>query len=359
MKTSPNNFFFGKVFIAWLLIAAFYAAAEKGMRLRHAAKHGERGPRMVIDDLIEGRYLIPNTDRKSKTGSISINEHGYRGHSFEQVPPEGTLRFVILGDSTTWGGTTDETTFPACLEKVLNRRYESNPPIEVVNAGIVGLGASSMRVHLERRIVKIKPQYLLIYPAANDFYTIMSGSSITGKSADSFFGKFNVRLWRYRRSTFYNVFLDKVKQLGISPQAEAVKFVPFPKHGKTFFQEEYSKLIETALQLDIQPIMLAHSYLIRSKQTHEEAQHFLKGHFFQLGAQGALDGITAQNNIAREVAEKHNCLFLDTENSVPANREFFDIDALHFNDKGNEMFAEDLAKKLEQAGVIKPKLSSK
>jgi lysophospholipase L1-like esterase len=345
------NFFTGKVLQVWLLTALFFIAGEMGMRYRHTMRHGAGQP-VFVDDPIEGRYPIPNSKRQSISVNESVNEHGYRGHSFALEPPEGTVRLVCLGDSTTWGGTTDESTFPARLEKDLNREFKGKPPVEVVNAGVAGIGSVNAKKHLERRIVKIKPQYLLIYPPANDISILVTKRGNTGNIATTYFGLWSPGQWRQRHSVFFNAFLSKVKRFYLSPRTVANRYVPFPANGRSLLRQLLSVLVNTAQQLGIKPVVLAHCYPIRSGQTSAEAQRYLKGHFFELGAAGAVEAVTVQNGVARDVAQQAGIPFIDVENAVPSDDEFFQQDGLHFNDKGNELFAEKLAEELIKTGIV-------
>ncbi len=47
---------------------------------------------------------------------IQMNSYGFRTHEFEVPKPEGVVRIICIGGSTTVAGRTNEDTYPALLE---------------------------------------------------------------------------------------------------------------------------------------------------------------------------------------------------------------------------------------------------
>jgi hypothetical protein len=78
---------------------------------------------------------------------VRVDSLGFRGQDFSRVPPEGTFRIAMLGDSFVYGTMVDdEATLPAQLQQRLAPRCG---PVEVVNAAASGAGGRD--VHGERR----------------------------------------------------------------------------------------------------------------------------------------------------------------------------------------------------------------
>lgn len=76
--------------------------------------------------------------RVDATGDVlyTINADGFRDRPREKVPPRGTWRAVVLGDSVAFGyGVEQEATFPARLERLLSR---AGAPAEVLNLAVNG-----------------------------------------------------------------------------------------------------------------------------------------------------------------------------------------------------------------------------
>jgi hypothetical protein len=95
-----------------------------------------------------------------------INGLGFRTRDIIIPKPQGSYRIVCIGGSTTMEGQTNNTTYPALLEKRLQAYFNSNR-IEVLNCGISGIGASH---ELEKLPVylRLEPDMLLEYNFVND-----------------------------------------------------------------------------------------------------------------------------------------------------------------------------------------------
>lgn len=97
---------------------------------------------------------------------ISINERGFRGGPVKIPKPPGVFRIVCVGGSTTVEGRTDQTTYPALLEKRLRERLGTDR-VEVVNCGVSVYGS---RRELRRLpdYLALQPDMLVEYNAVND-----------------------------------------------------------------------------------------------------------------------------------------------------------------------------------------------
>lgn len=94
----------------------------------------------------------------------------YRGSALSQTKPPGGFRFAALGGSTTfgWGIEEDSKTWPAQLERILNRR-SGKARFEVMNLGEPH--ATSGKVLRDRLPVakKYHPDFYLIFSGYNDY----------------------------------------------------------------------------------------------------------------------------------------------------------------------------------------------
>lgn len=100
--------------------------------------------------------------------SFSINNHGFRGHDFDEERRPGVYRVVALGDSCTFGFGVDQgDSYPAQLENELNRLC----PVctfEVINMGVAGY-SSRQGLELARQWLKrLSPQVVIISYGTND-----------------------------------------------------------------------------------------------------------------------------------------------------------------------------------------------
>lgn len=99
---------------------------------------------------------------------IGMNRYGFRTKDIAVPKPEGTYRIICIGGSTTVEGMTNDTTYPALLEKKLNAYFNSNR-IEILNCGVSGIGVrhewQKMPLYLH-----MDPDMLLEYNFVNDLF---------------------------------------------------------------------------------------------------------------------------------------------------------------------------------------------
>ena len=98
--------------------------------------------------------------------SVEINRHGLRGPDFELPKPEGEFRIVCIGGSTTFEGVSNDLTYPATLERLLQKRLNTNR-IRVINAGISGLTTEGELQKLPF-VLSLQPDLVIHYNAVND-----------------------------------------------------------------------------------------------------------------------------------------------------------------------------------------------
>ncbi len=97
------------------------------------------------------------------------NQLGYRGPETSWRKPEGVLRILCLGGSSTYGHTpsTNEATWPARLQHHLS---EARPDraVEVVNCGASGWSTFESLINLAIRGVDQRPDLVVVYHSIND-----------------------------------------------------------------------------------------------------------------------------------------------------------------------------------------------
>ena len=119
---------------------------------------------------VESWSYRPNASIQHKIGDrvydVRTNSLGWRSPEVELPKPEGVYRIVCVGGSTTVGGWTNETTYPAVLQEALRLRFPDHS-IEVVNAGVSGLESfgESRKV---KEYLKLQPDLIVEYNVVND-----------------------------------------------------------------------------------------------------------------------------------------------------------------------------------------------
>ncbi len=103
--------------------------------------------------------------RKGVAYKATINGLGFRGPELNLEKPYAHV-IACVGGSTTVCGDTDNTTYPALLEKQLNLNAKS--PTLVVNAGVCGLNSTHYQRPLKVLLNHVKPDIIIEYNAVND-----------------------------------------------------------------------------------------------------------------------------------------------------------------------------------------------
>lgn len=98
--------------------------------------------------------------------SVQINGLGYRTREFSPQKPEGTVRVLCIGGSTTVAGRTNDETYPALLEARLRGRWPGLP-LEVLNLGISGVNSEDWLAWLDK-LLSWDPDLIVQYEAIND-----------------------------------------------------------------------------------------------------------------------------------------------------------------------------------------------
>ncbi len=111
------------------------------------------------------RKNVPNT-HGHLPGTFRLNNAGFRGKDVALPKPAGVFRIVCVGGSTTEEGGSDETTYPALLEKKLQAEFPERR-IEVVNCGISGMNTLQQLSRFGDYLA-LQPDLLIVYEGVND-----------------------------------------------------------------------------------------------------------------------------------------------------------------------------------------------
>lgn len=160
---------------AGLLIGA--CSAEAALRL-YVAIDRSAGARLVGYDPMaveiepEGRLGYrqrPNSVFHYGNGvTASSNALGYRGPEVRPTPPPGTIRIVLLGESTTHGyGVPDDQTIDANMRRLLSRRYPQRR-FEVVNLAFDGYDSYQELERFRKQGIPLHPTVVVVNTGIND-----------------------------------------------------------------------------------------------------------------------------------------------------------------------------------------------
>ena len=95
---------------------------------------------------------------------VRHNHYDYRGGEFDEVTPAGTYRVAVMGDSFTYGnGVPEDRRFSNLVGAAVHDRG-----IEVLNFGYPGNNWPEHVKTLERRVLRLRPDYVLLQWGTND-----------------------------------------------------------------------------------------------------------------------------------------------------------------------------------------------
>jgi lysophospholipase L1-like esterase len=178
--------------------------------------------------------LKPNQDCFTKVDHrpVRINSRGTRGPEFAVPKPPNTVRILSLGDSKTFGwGLSEDETYSARLQMLLQERLGPERHVEVINAGVNAWSYAQMKVFLEHDGLAFQPDFVLLADA--NLWTQFSEDS------DPEFVRqmlSRVRLKNLlRRSAIYHFVIEV--QLNNFYQRYRTKFIPVDPRQDTLFKD--------------------------------------------------------------------------------------------------------------------------
>lgn len=101
-----------------------------------------------------------------RSGQVTINSLGFRGKEFDPLNTHGKVRVFCVGGSATFGGFSDDDTYPARLEVHLNR--PGGLRAEVINAGFIAYVSNQFLSLIRNELVTYQPDAIIVYAGFND-----------------------------------------------------------------------------------------------------------------------------------------------------------------------------------------------
>ncbi|MGH9868303.1 MAG: SGNH/GDSL hydrolase family protein [Candidatus Polarisedimenticolia bacterium] len=114
----------------------------------------------------------PENVRPATAWRFHTNGRGYNTPEVPYGKPAGTLRIVVLGDSSTFGwGVDPEATYARRLETLLRSRHPGQA-IEVINLGVCGYSSFQGRILLAREALRYQPDVVTLSYGSNDYSAV-------------------------------------------------------------------------------------------------------------------------------------------------------------------------------------------
>ncbi len=105
----------------------------------------------------------------SEVFPITINSQGFRGEEFTREKPEGVIRILTLGASSTFGFfNREDETYPHQLEVMLNQRCPGPEQFEVINFAIPRSVTDEILAMFVAEGIALDPDVITFYEGRND-----------------------------------------------------------------------------------------------------------------------------------------------------------------------------------------------
>lgn len=278
------------------------------------------------------------------TYSYHNNSLGFRTLERPYRKPENTKRIITLGGSTTWEGSTNETTWPAILEEKLNKYYENKGiKVEVLNLA-VDAGISEMSLNILNMFgVHYEPDLVISYDGVNDVWFSVYTSNILpdfSNYARAFDDKIVSVQYLLPRKAFDSYLISFISA-SIDRKFKLESYLP----DQIWKQSDAlsDKTFPNGMPLFIRNIKLMRS------TCREYGCNFVASipHWFAPHA-----GVIQFDDNARKSFAEEKINFLDLENILPHNDRTIHTDEFHWTRKGFEAISDEWFKKIVDENLI-------
>jgi lysophospholipase L1-like esterase len=317
-----------------------------------------------------GYYPTPGYTK----GKNRHNSLGYRGDEIVLPKPEGEIRIVCIGGSTTYDSDIEDyrLAYPARLEAELRGRGYGN--VTVVNAGAAGWTSWESLIALELRILDLEPDVLIDFDAINDVHTrfiwppsLYRGDN-SGYRAANQSGLFMPSIFEYSTllrilmiragwvgshadisrtidrlapSYYGDVWRDQIRT-GTYPRGIFLEVSPgemLSRNDPRYFARNLESLIAIAKTNGVNTMLVSFAY---SPDFPEEPR---------VTAPEYRSAIREHNGMLRAVAARNGAAFFDFAAVFPSDRRYF-TDGRHNNEEGAALKAKLFADFLVESGLL-------
>jgi lysophospholipase L1-like esterase len=339
---------------------------EGALRVRAWKRFGT--PRARIADAYLGKtqdfpYLVPiaGAELEGDFVSLKINSLGFRGEEFPLAKPEGELRIVCLGASTTFCAEASDNahTWPARLQADLAARYPDRS-IRVINAGIPGYCIEHSAENLRRRVLPLDPDVVILYHAHNDIIddsrAVAVAAGLIGETEPE------AKTLSDRIADISVLYTVASKNLAIrsggkAPAADAEQLTALPDDLTDHFTSELAAIHQELKSRDIQLVLSTFITKFRPSQAPEvqRANADITAIYMPWMSMEALNEAFADYNAAiLAFAREHQLPIVTDTESIPADDKHF-ADCIHFADAGCELMARRFADFLAERELVAPR----
>ncbi len=334
-----------------LLLVSGLLAVEIALHVKAQIKNG-RGLFPTTEETRESakdpetglNIFSPNSTIKSLGTTIVSNAYGLRSPQISTKPQHGEYRIAVMGASTVAGAYTprNEQLFSYRLADMLKRRKPGRR-IGVINAGIPGYSVSSMRTMLERRVLALHPQLVLLYSGFNDIASFCQAASTRSRRNLSL-----PYIGLPSKLLLPEIVKKNTVDMRISSEISgSLPAKPFriPPAALAAYRAEIEAMARQARRAGADFAIVSSLTAHRAGMPLEQQQDLSKSALYYYGKcldhQSLNATLAAMNSVQRSVAREYGIPYIDLTRSVAGGRANF-VDSTHLTVAGEEAVAEAL-----------------
>lgn len=331
---------------------------------------------------------IPHNIPSARYGKWEINSLGFRGKEIDLEKKEGQIRILCFGVSETFGFyESKDKEWPSQLGEKVSKQF---PKVEIINASVVGLNLKKNKDYVEKYLLSLKPDIMIILQTYLIYLKeLMRGvgkkhsvNNVKGKkvkkpkeevgkkwvgyrltkirAVGSLLPKLEeiierclgewcstrINLWRLRRRIRKK---ERKHLIHKEPMDEV------PENMILEFERDLRLFIHYLKENHILPVLSTYPALVTplNKDIHKNILSATRLTFcIELSEEGVLDATKKANNAVRKIARDENLVFIDNDQLIPKNLEYFG-DNFHYTDQGSEFMAKNFYDLLNHHQLIK------
>jgi lysophospholipase L1-like esterase len=328
-------------------------AVEAAARVRHRVRYGSFRRIHLFERDEDSGLRIPARNRS--TARINTDSRGLRSPELEVPKPDGRVRIAFLGGSSTFCAevSRDEATWP---HLVWQRLSEAHPELalDYANAGVGGYSVAGSILNLRHRVAELSPDVIVVYHATNDMamdagrLARIQGLAVPDFTRESFLQRWSLAWYLLEK----NLVIKNRQAQGTVDSPGRLVFEPEELAGD--FRERLAQLVRACQEVSPTVAVATFSHRVRREQdsaARKEACSSALYYMPYMSPDGILATFEAYNASIRAVAAETGALLLDGEYEVPGDDEHF-VDTVHLTDRGCEVMAERIVRRLLDAVVL-------
>lgn len=271
-------------------------------------------------------------------GDYRINSIGLRNKEFSLEKPKDAFRIICLGNSNTFGWKqSEQDAYPLQLQQLFDQNLPGQK-IEVINAGITGYSSYQGKIFLQREILRLKPDLVMVNYGWNDLLPAKFGIPDKEQkmppqwilNIQNFLSE--TRLYQLLKSFWVGRFSGKK---GVEPGISRVSLEDF--------QQNLIEIEQICRKNNIPAIFLTNP--VASLEAYWGPGKVSKVHLIN----------QAYNDAIRQLGRTHNFKVIDIAALFEKRKDLYDhpqADYIHYNPLGHRLVARALYDYLLSQGLI-------